>query len=69
MCEVGRYQLDIVGLTSIRTYTNTLGPGTSFLGTGWTLFHFEIGLGERQRAIAGVLASLDFAVCTLGFSE
>lgn len=49
MCEVGRYQLDIVRLTSIRTYTNTLGSRTSFLGTDWTLFHFEVGLGERQR--------------------
>lgn len=47
MCEVGRYQLDIVRLTSIRTYTNTLGSRTSFLGTDWTLFHFEVSLGER----------------------
>lgn len=47
MCEVGRYQLEIVRLTSIRTYTNTLGSRTSFLGTDWTLFHFEVSLGER----------------------
>ena len=42
VCEVERFQLDIVGLTSTH-----LGSGINPLKRGWTLFYSGIARGER----------------------
>ena len=64
VCEVERFQLDIVGLTS----THSLGSGTSILERGWTLFHSGVAPGERRRAGVGILIAPRLGACTLGFT-
>uniref|UniRef100_A0A669BVU6 Endonuclease/exonuclease/phosphatase domain-containing protein n=1 Tax=Oreochromis niloticus TaxID=8128 RepID=A0A669BVU6_ORENI len=63
VCEVQRYWLDIVGLTS----THVLGSGKSLLERGWTLSQSRVTPGERRRAGVGILISPRLAAGTLGF--
>ena len=64
VCEVEKFRLDIVGLTS----THSLGSGTSPLERGWTLFHSGVAQGERRRAGVGILIAPRLGACTLGFT-
>nr|XP_054590348.1 uncharacterized protein LOC129154585 [Nothobranchius furzeri] len=63
VCEVERFRLDIVGLTS----THGSGSGTSFLERGWTFYHSGVAPTERRRAGVGILVSPHLGACTLGF--
>lgn len=49
--EVGRSQLDIVGLTS----THGLGSGASLFKKGWTLFHSGVAHGAIHQAGLGII--------------
>ena len=51
VCEVERYQLVIVGLTS----TNSIGSGTKLLEKGWTLSYSGVAHEERCRAGVEIL--------------
>lgn len=63
VCEVERYRLDIVGLTS----THGLGSGTSLLERGWTLSQSGVAPGERRRAGVGSSWWMrGFVPCALG---
>nr|XP_054596344.1 craniofacial development protein 2-like [Nothobranchius furzeri]XP_054596345.1 craniofacial development protein 2-like [Nothobranchius furzeri] len=64
VCEVERFRLDIVGLTS----THGSGSGTSFLERGWTFYHSGVAPTERRRAGVGILVAPHLGACTLGFT-
>ena len=64
VCEVERYLLDVVGLTS----TRSVGSGTNLLERGWTLSYSGIAQGERRWAGVGLLRAPQFGTCILGFS-
>uniref|UniRef100_A0A8C6LI15 Endonuclease/exonuclease/phosphatase domain-containing protein n=1 Tax=Nothobranchius furzeri TaxID=105023 RepID=A0A8C6LI15_NOTFU len=64
VCEVERFRLDIVGLTS----TQGSGSGTSFLERGWTFYHSGVAPTERRRAGVDILVAPHLGACTLGFT-
>uniref|UniRef100_A0A8C6PXI1 Endonuclease/exonuclease/phosphatase domain-containing protein n=1 Tax=Nothobranchius furzeri TaxID=105023 RepID=A0A8C6PXI1_NOTFU len=64
VCEVERFRLDIVGLTS----THGSGSGTSFLERGWTFYHSGVAPTERHRAGVSILVAPHLGACTLGFT-
>nr|XP_054590952.1 uncharacterized protein LOC129154772 [Nothobranchius furzeri] len=64
VCEVERFRLDIVGLTS----THGSGSGTSFLKRGWTFYHSGVTPTERRRAGMGILVVSHLGASTLGFT-
>jgi len=51
--EVERYQLDMVGLTSM----HSTGSGTKLLERGWTLSFSGVAQGVRRQAGVGILTS------------
>ena len=64
MREVERYQLDLVGLTSM----HSLGSGTVLLDRGWTLFFSGVAHGVRSRAGVGILTNPRLSAATLEFT-
>uniref|UniRef100_A0A8C6NSU3 Endonuclease/exonuclease/phosphatase domain-containing protein n=1 Tax=Nothobranchius furzeri TaxID=105023 RepID=A0A8C6NSU3_NOTFU len=64
VCEVERFRLDIVGLTSM----HGSGSGTSFLERGWTFYHSGVAPTERRLAGLGILVDPHLGACTLGFT-
>ncbi|TWW65341.1 hypothetical protein D4764_21G0002410 [Takifugu flavidus] len=61
VCEVEKFRLDIVGLTSM----HSKGSGTSLLERGWTLYHSGIADGERRRAGVAILVATQLSACIL----
>ena len=51
--EVERYQLDMVGLTSL----HGIGSGTKLLERGWTLYFSRVAHGVRRQLGVGILTS------------
>ena len=64
VCEMERYQLDLVGLTS----THSKGSGTKVLDKGWTLFFSGVAQGVRAQAGVGILTSPRLSSATLEFT-
>ena len=64
VCEVEKFRLDIVGLTSM----HSKGSGTSLLERGWTLFHSGVATGERRRAGVAILIAPRLGACMLEFT-
>ncbi|TWW62565.1 hypothetical protein D4764_04G0012120 [Takifugu flavidus] len=64
VCEVEKFRLDIVGLTS----THNKGSGTSLLERGWTLYHSGVADGERQRAGVAILVAPRLSAGILEFT-
>ena len=64
VCEVERYRLDMVGLTS----THSMGSGTDLLERGWTWSYSGVVQGQRRRAGVGLLTAPQLRACTLEFS-
>ncbi|TWW59340.1 hypothetical protein D4764_06G0008700 [Takifugu flavidus] len=64
VCEVEKFRLDIVGLTS----THGKGSGTSLLERGWTLYHSGVADGERRRAGVAILVTPQLSACILEFT-
>lgn len=62
MCEVDRYQLNIV------TSMHGVGLVISFLKRGFILFHSGIAHGERHRASVGLHKSSLLGTCVYEFS-
>ena len=62
--EVARYQLDLVGLTSM----HSLSSGTVLLDRGWTLFFFGVAEGVRRRASVGILTNPWLSAVVLEFT-
>ncbi|TWW66954.1 hypothetical protein D4764_20G0009860 [Takifugu flavidus] len=65
VCEVEKFRLDIVGLTS----THSKGSGTSLLKRGWTLYHSGVADGERRRAGVAILVAPQLSACILEFTQ
>jgi len=61
--EVERYQLDMVGLTSM----HSTGSGTKLLERGWTLSFSRVAQGVRRQAGVGILASPRLSAAVLEF--
>ncbi|TWW53877.1 R2DM Retrovirus-related Pol polyprotein from type II retrotransposable element [Takifugu flavidus] len=64
VCEVEKFRLDIVGLTS----THSKGSGTSLLERGWTLYHSGVANGERRWAGVAILVAPQLSACILEFT-
>uniref|UniRef100_A0A8C5FFM2 Endonuclease/exonuclease/phosphatase domain-containing protein n=1 Tax=Gadus morhua TaxID=8049 RepID=A0A8C5FFM2_GADMO len=62
--EVERYQLDLVGLTSM----HSLSSGTVLLDRGWTLFFSGVAEGVRRRAGVGILINRRLSAAVLEFT-
>lgn len=61
VCELEKYQLTIVGLTSI----HGLGSITNLLKRGWTLFHSPVAHGERYLAGVGLFIAPQIGACVM----
>uniref|UniRef100_A0A8C6LNK6 Endonuclease/exonuclease/phosphatase domain-containing protein n=1 Tax=Nothobranchius furzeri TaxID=105023 RepID=A0A8C6LNK6_NOTFU len=64
LCEVERFRLDIVRLTSM----HGSGSGTSFLERGWTFYYSGVAPTERCGAGVGILVAPNLGACTLRFT-
>jgi len=62
--EVDRYQLDMVGLTSMHSTDS----GTKLLERGWTLSFSGVVQGVRRQAGVGILTSPRLSAAVLEFS-
>ena len=65
MQEVERYQLDMVGLTSM----HSTGSGTKLLERGWTFYFSGVAQGVRCQLGVGIFTSPRLSAAVLEFSS